>query len=64
MNLPPDKVARLAFGMTKREAHEQGVCIRCKRPIARVVKTEVGRAEYKISAMCEECFDYVTAEDE
>lgn len=62
VKLPPDHLARLAFGRTKSEAHEQGICIRCTLPTVAVVRTEAGRAEYQLSGLCDDCFDLLTEE--
>jgi hypothetical protein len=53
-----DNLSRMATGMTKSEAHHQGVCIECKQPepMSRC-HTELGRKEYYISGICEECWD-------
>jgi hypothetical protein len=54
-----DKTARLAWGITISEAHAQNICIRCKKPP--VTMTELGRREYKITALCEPCSDQIAA---
>lgn len=58
-----DNLSKMVTGMTKSEALEKKICIECKRPdpLARC-KTELGRREYFISGMCEECFDKLFAE--
>jgi hypothetical protein len=43
------------FGITREEAWEQGICVDCRKPP--IFHTEAGRREYKLSAMCEPCFD-------
>jgi len=57
-----DDLAREAHGMTTAEAHANGVCIECKKPPR--FKTAEGRAEYRISGMCEYCWDDLFAETE
>jgi hypothetical protein len=52
-----DALAMDACGMTAAEAWAKGICIDCKEPALPKCHTEDGRGEYRISAMCEECFD-------
>jgi len=52
-----DKLALVAFGMTQREAWSKGICIECKQPALSKCHTGIGCNEYRISAICEECFD-------
>ena len=53
-----DGLASSCFGMTVAEAHEQGICIDCKKPPT--FYSDAGRAEYKITGLCEPCFDGIT----
>lgn len=53
-----DLTSDKAFGMTKQEAIKKGVCINCKEPPT--FYSEAGRKEYKISNLCEPCFDKIT----
>ena len=46
-----------ACGMTTAEAWAKGICIDCKQPALPKCHTDEGRGEYRISGMCEECFD-------
>jgi hypothetical protein len=58
-----DELSIIATGMTKSEATEQGICIKCKKPPT--FSTEAGQREYGISGMCEPCWDELFAgEDE
>ena len=50
-----DAAARAAHGMTVAEAHAAGVCLRCRKPPT--FYSEAGRREYRISGLCEPCFD-------
>jgi hypothetical protein len=59
MNL--DALARSEFGITKSQAHTRGVCIKCHKPP--VFFTPSGRAEYRISGLCEPCFDGLWPEE-
>lgn len=58
-----DEIASLVFGMTVKEAHEKGICIYCREPWASKTTTESGKKEYSISALCEVCFDLISAEE-
>ncbi len=57
-----DALAIESFGMTKAEALEKGICIKCKKPPT--FSTDLGRDEYPRSGLCEPCFDAVTALEE
>lgn len=57
-----DKGYREAFGMTRAQAHEQGVCVKCGKPP--IFYTEAGRREWRISAVCEPCFDAMFPEED
>ncbi len=50
------------FGMTKREAHRNGVCISCHKPPT--FYSQAGRKEYFISGLCEPCFDQLTDDED
>ena len=53
---------KAGFGMTRAEAWKDGLCVECKKPAT--FYSEAGRKEYKLSAMCEPCFDAMFAEPE
>jgi hypothetical protein len=50
-----DELSVAATGITKADAHKQGICIKCKQPPT--FSTEAGQREYGISGMCEPCWD-------
>lgn len=60
------------FGMTRQEAQKQEICVQCKKPIhypgiagdQGAIYTEAGLREYRMSAMCESCFDSMFEEEE
>jgi hypothetical protein len=52
----------MATGMTKAEAHSQGICVKCRKPP--LFRTENGIREYSISGMCEVCWDDLFKEEE
>jgi hypothetical protein len=54
-----DETAINAYGMTAEEAWSKNICIKCKEPALPKCLSEAGRDEYRISALCEECFDAI-----
>ena len=52
-----EKIAKDLFGETLKEVHEKGICIKCKMPALQNCYSDAGCKEYKISGMCEICFD-------
>lgn len=56
-------MANKAFGMTKKEAHAKDICVCCKEPWQPKTYTQLGRKEYQISGLCEECFERITKQD-
>ena len=58
-------MAKSLFAMTKAEAHVKGICINCQEPALQKCYSDAGREEYRISGMCELCFDEICGvEDE
>lgn len=45
------------------KAQETGLCVECGRPALEHCKTDAGRREFRISGLCEECFDEITKDD-
>ena len=85
LEMARNQVAEKIFNLTIKEAHEQKVCIHCKRPIHFYnpdhqemvgdfvtfeessegdIWTWEGVSEYRISALCEHCFEKITRETE
>ncbi len=58
-----DDLAKEATGITQTEAWARGICVECKQPALPKCHSAAGRSEYNISAMCEECFDAMFAEE-
>lgn len=54
-----DKLAKDTFGMTKADAVAKDICIDCKEPALPKCYSDAGKREYKISGLCEECFDKI-----
>ncbi len=52
-----DHLAKELFGETKSDAAEFGTCISCKQLALPNCYSDAGRKEYKISGLCEKCFD-------
>ncbi len=56
-----DNLSRSLFGISKDEALASGICIDCKGPPK--FYSDAGKKEYRISGMCEYCFDKCCGED-
>ena len=52
-----DMMALSIHGITKNDAISMGLCINCKQ--IPTFYTDLGRKEYRISGMCEPCFDLI-----
>lgn len=48
---------------TKQQAIAANCCIKCGNPVEGRIHTAAGQKEYKISGMCEICFDDIWKED-
>ncbi len=57
-----DEYSRYCYGMTKEEAHRDGVCIHCQLDWEPRTYSSAGRREYKISGLCEQCWDELVGE--
>ncbi len=51
------------FDREKREAISRGKCTTCKRDASQHIYSAAGQREYRISGMCEECFDEMFQDD-
>lgn len=58
-----DQLAKDCFGQTAAEAQSAGLCISCKEPALPKCYSAAGKSEYRISGLCEQCFDSITRED-
>lgn len=56
-----NRLAEDTFGMTKEEAQAEGLCINCRERAIPKCYSEAGKREYKISGLCEKCFDEITS---
>lgn len=59
-----DELSKAAYGMTRDEAVRRGICIHCRKPAAPKIYSAAGTMEYRISGLCEECFDKIAKEME
>jgi hypothetical protein len=57
-----ETMATETFGLTKKEALEKGICINCKEEALPKCYSDAGVREYRISGLCELCFDEITGE--
>lgn len=55
-----DTVAYEIYGTTVSQGQGQGICISCKEEALPKCYSNAGRKEYKISGLCEMCFDTIT----
>jgi hypothetical protein len=58
-----DKFSLELYGITRTQALQEGICVRCKKPALKNCQTEAGRKEFQISGLCELCFDKLTSEE-
>jgi peptide deformylase len=57
-----NELARQVGDMTRDEAHAQGVCLLCKQAALPKCATVVDVREYRLSAICGQCWDRVIDE--
>lgn len=57
-----DSLSKDTFGMSVKEAHEKGLCVRCK--LQPKFYSELGKREYELSGLCEPCFDLMFGAEE
>jgi hypothetical protein len=58
-----DKFSLKLHGITLTRALQEGICVRCKKPVLERCYSEAGRKEFQISGLCELCFDKLTSEE-
>jgi hypothetical protein len=54
-----DKLATDLYGQTANQSQSTGLCIQCKEPALPKCYSEAGKREYRISGLCEACFDEI-----
>lgn len=67
-----DSIGEKCFGMTRTAAREGGVCISCHEKVfnedgtinSSLIHSAAGLQEYRMSAMCEKCFDKMFEDEE
>jgi hypothetical protein len=52
-----NNLTKSIFNQTTNEAQSTELCIQCKEPALPKCYSEMGKREYYISGLCEECFD-------
>lgn len=58
-----DRLTLERYDITLTEAHERGVCVKCKKSALERCSTDLGKQEYTISGFCEICFDGLMDEE-
>jgi len=58
-----DDLAQSIYGMSTQEAKEQGICIQCHKLALENCYSQAGISEYRISGLCEKCFDSICGEE-
>ena len=61
-----DTLSKAAFGITRDEAHKQNICVECRQDVDKEgrIYSPAGAREYRISGVCEKCFDSMFGDDE
>ena len=52
-----EELMEKAYGKESKENREKGLCISCKEPAVANCYSAEGKREYKISGLCEKCYD-------
>ena len=52
-----DDMAKDLYGTTVEESTKKGLCIQCGEEALPKCYSDAGRREFKISGLCEKCFD-------
>lgn len=52
-----------SFGILAQKEQNTGNCIQCKEPAIPNCYSEAGKKEFKISGLCEKCFDKLWGEE-
>ena len=58
-----DELAKDIFSISKSEAISKGICVDCKQPAVKNCYSQAGLKEYRITGLCEKCFDKIFEED-
>jgi hypothetical protein len=55
-----DQMSMDIYGISRSEAWSKGICLECKELALPKCYSEAGVKEYKMSGLCEACFDSTT----
>lgn len=59
-----DNLSQELYGTTTEAAIASGLCIQCRRRAEQHCYSNAGLREFRISGLCEECFDSITYDPE
>lgn len=54
-----ERIAKQLYGETLEDVIPKGICIQCKQDALKNCYSDAGRREYRISGLCEKCFDEI-----
>lgn len=57
LNELKNTLAKELYGISREDALERRICIDCKQPALSRCTSTLGRKEYRISGLCEVCYD-------
>jgi len=63
LNSLKEEMAKDLYGISLNDALQQGICIQCKRIALPRCYSRAGKVEYRISGLCEVCFDEISKEE-
>jgi len=58
-----EDLGRELYGVSPAECYAKGICISCHEPALPKCYSDAGIKEYRISTMCEQCFDALFADE-
>lgn len=58
-----DEMSMRLYGLTQTEAQARGICLQCKQEALPRCYSHAGREEYRISGLCEHCFDALSGDE-
>lgn len=59
-----EEMSKSVFGTSLSDAWSKGICVNCREQALPKCYSDAGRAEYRISGLCEKCFDSICADDD
>jgi len=54
-----NRLKKQCFGDFAEENQDKGLCIQCKEPALENCYSEAGKRKFKLSGLCEKCFDEI-----